>query len=273
MAIVKHTDTQLRIRFIPKLISMLFGFFILLLTPQLTKTLSPLTRAHILSCQRLTGNEGNCKLLESEFFKTELRKIPLAQMRKAQIIKIPVNNSESVYQQIVLLTQKGGVPLHFIHTDKSNLKTTELNVIALKINNFINDKKQNSLLVHQGTPFIDWVFAGIILLNIIWLAASSEVATWDFDSTRDSMIYKRRWLLFFSTTVEHSLTDIVSVDFEEKLSQGLKAYRVKLLIAKNQTLPLKICYGSYFLRQENTKKVREVIANFIKKRQIVSHTS
>lgn len=273
MAIVRHTDTRLRLRFVPKLISMLFGLCTLLLLPQFTKALSPLTRAHILSCERLTGDRGNCKLLGSEFFKTELRKIPLAQMRKAQIIKIPGNNSQLVYQQIVLLTEKGGVPLHFIRTNESNLKTTELNAIAFRINNFINDKQQNSLIVHQGTPFIDWIFAGMILLNILWLAASSEFVTWDFDHSRDCMTYKRQWLLFFSTTVEHPLKDIVSVDLEESLSQGLRAYRVKLLIAKNQTLPLKICYSSYFFKQENTKKVTDAIAKFVRKIKTVPHTS
>ena len=273
MAIIKYTDTQLKLRFVPKLISMLLGLFTLLLLPQFTKALSPLTKAHILSCERLTGNQGNCKLLGSEFFKTELRKIPLAKLRKAQIIKVPLNKDQLVYQQIVLLTQEGGVPLHFIRTNESNLKTTQLNAIALKINNFINDKRQKSLIVHQGMPFIDWIFAGVVLLNILWLAASSEFVTWDFDKSRGLMTYKRQWLLVFGTTVEHPIKDIVSVDLEENLSQGLKAYRVKLLIAKNQTLPLKICYSSYFFKQENTKKVMEAIAKFVKKIQIVTHTS
>lgn len=273
MAIVRHTDTRLKLRFVPKFISMLFGLCTLVLLPQFAKALSPLTKAHVLSCKRFAANQGNCKLLGSEFFKTELRKIPLAQMRKAKIIKIPVSDSQLVYQQIVLLTEKGGVPLHFIRTDESNLKMTELNAIALRINNFINDKQQNSLIVHQGTPFVDWVFAGMILLNILWLVASSEFVTWDFDRSRDSMIYKRQWLLFFGTTVEHPLKDMVSVDLEESLNQGLRAYRVKLLIAKNQTLPLKICYSSYFFKQENTKKVTDAISKFVKKRKILPHTS
>ncbi len=273
MAIVKHTDTRLRIRFIPKLISMLFGLCSLILLPQFTQALSPLTKAHILSCERLATDDGDCKLLGSEFFKTELRKIPLAKLRKAQIVKIPAKSSQLVYQQIVLLTEQGGVPLHFIRTNESNLKTNQLNNIVLKINNFISDKQQKSLIVHQGIPFIDWIFAAIILLNIFWLAASCEFVTWDFDLYRDSMTYKRRWLLFFCTTVEHPLKDIVSVDLEERLSQGLKAYRVKLLIAKNQTLPLKICYSSYFLKQENTKKVTEAITKFVKTKKIVPHTS
>ena len=272
MAIQKHTDTRLKLQFVPKFISMLGGVCTLLLLPQLTTALSPLTKGHILKCERLTVDRGSCNLVGSEFFKSEQRKIPLAQLRKAEIIKIPASKSQLVYPQIVLLTEKGGVPLHFIPTNKSNLETTQLNAIALKINNFINDKQQKALIVHQGTPFLDWVFAAMILLNILWLIVSSELVTWDFDKARGSMTYKRQWL-FFSKTVEHPLNDIVSADVEEKLNRGLKAYRVKLLIAKNQTLPLKICYGGYFFRQENTKKVIEKIAKFVKKRTILPHTS
>ena len=128
------------------------------------------------------------------------------------------------------------------------------------------------MIVHQGIPFLDWIFTGVIVLNILWLAASSEFVIWNFDRSRDSMSYKRQWL-FFSTTVEHSLKDIVSVDLEEKLSRGLKAYRIKLLIAKNQTLPLKICYSGYFLKQKNTKKVMEAVAKFVKQRTILPYTS
>ena len=87
MAIVKNTDNQLRIRFAPKLISMFGALFTLLLLSQFTKTLSPLAKAHVLSCERFTGNQGSCQLLDSEFFKSDLRKIPIAQLRKAEIIK------------------------------------------------------------------------------------------------------------------------------------------------------------------------------------------
>ena len=274
MTIVKHTDTQLRLRFVPKLISMFGSLCTLILLPQFTKVLAPFAKAHILSCERFTVNEGSCKLIDSEFFKSDLRKISLAHLRKAQVIKVPVSKGKEqlTYQQIVLLTEKGGVPLHFVRTNQSNLKNTNLNAIALEINNFINDKQQKYLTVHQGIPFLDWVFAGIVLLNLLWLAASIEFVTWDFDKSRDLMTYKRQWL-FFSTTVEHPIKDIVSIDLEEMLSRGLKAYRIKLLISKNQTLPLKICYGGYFLRQEHTEKMIETIANFVNKKTMLPYTN
>ncbi|MFH7024822.1 MAG: hypothetical protein ACHBN1_05335 [Heteroscytonema crispum UTEX LB 1556] len=271
MANLQQTSTKLKLWFLPKFIYLAGGFSTLLLLLYLLKILSPLSPNNILTCERSQANQGICQLASSsKRVKTRIKTIALEQLRQAKVVIVPRGDGKTQYQQIVLLTKEGGIPLGFTRTEQPDMTAKKLNAIALQINNFLKNTKQSYLTIQQGTSWINWAFGSAIALNLLWLLYCSEFITWELDRSNGLRIQKRSWL-FFSTDIQHPLQDIINVQLEEKSNKVWKTYRVKLFIAPNQTLPMDISYTNYCCNRENTEKIGNAIAQFLNQPKIVAN--
>jgi hypothetical protein len=271
MTNLQQTSTKLKLWFLPKFIYLAGGFITLLLLPYMLKILSPRSPNNILTCQRSQANQGICQIVSSsKRVKTQIKTIALEQLRQAKVVIVPRGDGKTEYQQIVLLTKQGGIPLQFTRTQQPDLTAKKLNAIALRINNFVKNTQQPYLNIQQGTSWINWVFGSAIALNFLWLVYCSEFTTWEFDRNRGLIIQKRIWL-FFSTDIQHPLRDIINVQLEEKSNKAWKTYRVELFIAPNQTLPMDIYYTNYFWNRDNTEKTVNAIAQFLNQPKIVAN--
>jgi hypothetical protein len=257
MAILEQTSTKLKLQFRPWYI-WIFG----LLSPVFTLYIfSVIVQTNSFTCQRREPNQGNCQLVTTYFILSNTKNIPLSELQGARFDQEP-NNDGSQNQQVVLLTKKGEIPFGF--TRNYHPKTvTELNSIAERINEFVNNPQQPSLHLQQGIPAFGWVFSAVTGVNLLWTLFCSDVTTCDFDKTRGSLIKKRQWFWFITRTVEYPLSEITEIKVEEEWNRGKKR-RVTLVLNADKSLPLTGYATSYYQSKAKIEATVETIKQFLK---------
>lgn len=169
MNIVQQTPTKLTIKHFPVFmwgyLGVVYGAFILSGVPIFVRTLSTF-QVSSLNCQRVEStHQGNCQLIRSDLFKSQVREISLNTLNEAKFKSRtitwgrPDKRVRKTEREVVILTKTG----------EAIILPSGSEVHASEINAFIRNPNQKSL---QGKKVDHWFineFFGNLIANFFFV--------------------------------------------------------------------------------------------------------
>ncbi len=202
-----------------------------------------LSKQVVLSCSRIEANKVNCILINSTSFGLlKAREVSLSQLQGVRIDTKYIASSADHFgshlvpvYQIVLLSSNGAYP----YSDyRDNYQQQQ--VITSKINNFLHNFEQPSLVIQQEYP-TQMIILSLCLMTLITVVSLKTLSVrqkkYIFDKTRGKLTVKA-WNLFGFQTTEYELRDC-SVRFEEDTDS--ECCRLVLLLSGDRQIMYKLC--------------------------------
>ncbi|MEH1946668.1 MAG: hypothetical protein V7K77_06880 [Nostoc sp.] len=141
-------------------------------------------------------------------------------------------------------------------------------MIILKIKNFLAQPLEKSLVVKQDDTLKGYTAIGVTLfwfLLGLFIIATGSFINCNFDKESNSLTLSRyRWFGKLGKAVFlYSLNEIVEIKVESSdSSEGGFVYRVILMLASGEIVPLSGCYSSGFEeKQEIVKMIKSFVAS------------
>ncbi len=224
-------------------IAFLFILFVLLSSP-----------TTILTCKYSTESSidqyyPSCQLVAISWIGTEQNKTLISQLQAALLeAKLDTNKDSSLFDRyrILLIADKDNVPFRESYTYKSDPSYQNLVAIASQINSFIAHPLQNSLIIEQNEKDLGYVGWGICvffsLITFLVLTVSPYV-TCSFDRELNLVTIERR-NLFGKKVLEDKISNIIAVKVEEQSDTESSTYRLTLMLASGEKLPLRYFFTS-----------------------------
>ncbi len=218
-----------------------------------------------LTCQR-TGTTGDCKLSQSGVLDSSLQRLPLNEVRGAEIATH--HNRDGNTYQIRLLTDTGEIPLTSYYSSGYSSKAN----VVQQIEQFVSNPEISSLSIQEDGRWFAYPFGGVFLLSGLAIATCfGQVVTCSFDKTMGKFTIQRQGLLG-NHQRHYRIQDISNVEIEESRGNNSSTYRVSLVIyddssdgyqrSKNyhQMVPLTTYYSSGYNEKQKTV---DSIRNFL----------
>jgi hypothetical protein len=112
------------------------------------------------SCHRSITEENTCQLTSSGIMGCKTTRIPLENLRNAEVETSLGTDYDTVYR-VVLLTKTGKIPLNKVWTT-FNYDLKQKN--AKKINDFLENQTKQSLLVEEQPSWSMYFLGGVFIL-------------------------------------------------------------------------------------------------------------
>ncbi|MEH2283083.1 MAG: hypothetical protein V7K90_17430 [Nostoc sp.] len=173
-------------------------------------------------------------------------------------------NGKIIYEyQVQLLTNTESFP--FRRATYSDYFSEEADLIILSIKDFLAQSLEKKLVVKQDDRLYGYV---LIVITIFWfllgllIIAVGSFINCNFDKESNSLSISRyKWFGKFGKEVFlYSLNEIVDIKVESSNSEDGFVYRVTLMLASGETVPLSGCYSSGF---QEKQEIVKIIKNFL----------
>ncbi len=210
-----------------------------------------------LKCDRVAATQIACKLTSANILRQKIVPIEAGQLQGAEV---QVNeDSDGDTYRVVLITKSGKIPLTDVYSSGIGTKYRE-NVD--KINSFIGNPAQESLLIQQDDRWFAYPFGGIFMLvgggiilgSLRWKFQTSCIfnkSTGKMYLTEQSLIESesKEWML-------HHIKEAKAIAGTD--SDGDKTYNTKLILKSGEEIALEIPNPA-----SNHYKVTESINRFL----------
>lgn len=208
-----------------------------------------------------------CQLIEFDFLghqKSQKQISGLIGVYLDKQTKTDKNGKKSYAYQVLLLTNRESIP--FTRVTYSDYFQEKAEYIILRIKRFLAEPLENNLIVKQDDRLA--VDAAIILslfcflLSLLLIAAGSFINC-NFDKESNVLTLSRyRWFGKLGKAVfQYSLNEIVDIKVESSDSdEGGFVYRVTLILASGESVPLSSVYSSGF---EEKQQIVNLMKTFL----------
>jgi hypothetical protein len=219
-----------------------------------------------LTCNRVESANSDCKLTQSSLVWSESKDIPVRELQGAEIEVSESTNSDkgvtSNNYSVIILTNSGKIPFTiFLSNDSKKIRE-----LVLKINSFVKNTEQKSLIVQQNEwSLITKILVGLLtsimtvycLLFCVFVLRKSAYYIYTFDKNLDSFIIQRKGLSKKEVTVtQHQLQQITQVRVEEIDN----CYKINILMSNGERLSMTDSFNSGL---ENKQEIASRIRKFI----------
>ena len=237
-------------------ISFLFILSVLFFSPVtiLTCKYSPLSS--------IDQHYPSCRLVAISWIGTEQNKTLIPELQAALIeAKLDTDKDSSTFNRyrIVLIADKNNIPFREDYVYKSMPEYKHLLAIAGQINSFIAKPLQNYLIVEQNEKDFGYVGLGICaffsLITFLLLTVFPYI-TCSFNKELN-LITIERSNLFGKKIFVDKISNIIAVNVEEQSGTENDTYRLTLMLASGEKLPIRYFFTSGW--QE-----KQLFANLIK---------
>lgn len=288
-----HEQTQNKLNFTiqPKLLRFLGLFFgqIGVIFFCATFTIIPVTQ---LNCDRVPQNLHTssistdigqkassviCQLMEFDFLghqKSQKQVSGLIGVRLDKQTKTDKDGKITYKYQVMLLTNTDSVP--FRRKTYSHYFQEKAEYIILTIKRFLAEPLERNLIVKQDDILTFYTASGLtlfwFLLSLLLIAASSFInCNLDKESNILTLSHYRWFGKLGKTVFQYSLNEIVDIKVESSDSdEGGFVYRVTLMLASGESVPLSSVYSSGF---EEKQQIVKMIKTFLASQEASVHPS
>lgn len=238
-------------------ISLLFILSVLCFSPAtiLTCKYSPLSS--------IDQHYPSCRLVAISWIGTEQNNTLIPELQAALLeAKLDTDKDSSTFNRyrIVLIADKNNIPFRENYVYKSMPEYEHLLAIAGQINSFIAKPLQNYWIVEQNEKDFGYVGLGICaffsLITFLILTVCSYI-TCSFDKKLNIVTIERS-NLFGKKIFTDKISNIIAVNVEEQSNIESDTYRLTLILASGEKLPIRSFFTSGW--QE-----KQLFANVIKK--------
>lgn len=216
----------------------------------------------IMTCSRFANLDGVCAIKETGILGVDIKKIPLKSLHGAEVESSTDSEGDTTYR-VILKTNRGNIDF----SSYSSSGYSEKEYIASNINNFVKNTSQQTVTVEQDERIFIYLFGGVFaLLGLIIVLLVSQVTCF-FDNKMNKLIIIKQTLLS-KKYFEYELSDIVDVTVEESYSSDSgPTYRVALIQASGEPIPLTLYYSSGCKDKQMQAKVIKDYLNSIRSKQ------
>lgn len=209
----------------------------------------------VFECQRVSNGSEYCKLTSTSYLDTKERfNIPVSDIYSAIANYAPFD--EKVESIIILRTKKG--VRYLTAFDQYNIQAN-----VSQINKFLNDKKQNKLVISKDNTVINIVYLNIFLIILLSFTSLMEFIKVIVDKEADKIFIKTTSLFGVNLNMVE-IPDVKDVEIQikslSKESQSVRQYRILLRTHSGDSVPLT---SQYAINWNNTKKSADEIIDFL----------
>jgi hypothetical protein len=207
-----------------------------------------------LTCDRPTPTQTNCDLKHHSLLR-QINHFRIFDPQRTEIITRTGSKGSRSYE-IRMISTLSDQP--FMPEGSGSL--SENQEIAAKIDGYIKNPQTRSLWVHQQDQL-----AFLFILGALGVLASgvsmtlTPTMTCNFYKRMDKLIIERKRWNHSKTIVEERLHNILTAELEERQAKYTKVYRVMLVMASADRLPL----HSDFTSEPNARKALYSIQKFL----------
>ncbi|MBD2022261.1 hypothetical protein H6F43_18940 [Leptolyngbya sp. FACHB-36] len=246
MKTIEHTSTSLKLKQ-PVWHGWAFGF-VFAAAGALAIVL--FAKLDVLSCSRAPLTDSLCHLKRSSVLGSTTQTIPLSTLQGAEIETTSSSDGGSTYR-VVLLTPQGTVPF----TDYFSSGYSSKEAKATQIQTFAKSFEPSLLIEEDGRwlafPF-GALFIGVGSAIALFLGRTHAFS---FDRHQNTLTVQRG-----RCQDHYSLNDIAAVEVEESSDSDGSTYRVRLVLASGEHIPLSRYLSS---GRESKEKLAATIQAFL----------
>ena len=255
MNIIHETPTQLILRHRPFILWLLGS----LLTIVGVVIIILFSKTSSLICERGLPDEGHCELKHSHFFISKQIGFSVNDLKDVQVVKSHnrwLNGIQSPEYRLILITPTEKIAI----TPYGTTERTEQDAMAAKINRFLNNVNQTTLIIEQDNRWLIFLIGGILII-IGLLAELSQIVTVTFDKEVGSFKIERQGLLG-TQLIEHSMEDITEVKLKisSYFNSKTMLYQVIMELSPNETILLT---SNNSIGKARKQKIVDEIRDFI----------
>ena len=185
-----------------------------------------------ITCSRSGKQAGKCQIISSSLLTSRTTQLALKDLQGAELDVSSTSNGDTY--RVVLLTTQGKMPFTSYYSSSSGIKQR----VVEEVNAFLQNPAAKSLLTTQDEGTLSFIIALFMAgFGILMIFFFGRPTTYDFNKA-SGLLTVTHTSLFNVSQQEYPLHDIKGVTIDTSYSGRSGTYRVVLLMAGGNRLPM-----------------------------------